>query len=38
MVNLRTPKINQVYHLIDWLNKNHSLNIGKLPIKLVIFK
>jgi len=31
---LRTPKINEVYHLIDWLNKNHSLNIGKLPIKL----
>jgi hypothetical protein len=30
---LRTPKINQVYLLIDWLNKNHSLNIGKLPIK-----
>jgi hypothetical protein len=31
---LRTPKINQVYDLIDWLNKNHRLNIGKLPIKL----
>ncbi len=31
---LRTPKINQVYLLIDWLNKNHSLNICKLPIKL----
>jgi hypothetical protein len=36
MINgeLRTPKINQVYLLIDWLNKNHSLNINKLPIKL----
>jgi len=31
---LITPKINQVYLLIDWLNKNHSLSIGKLPIKL----
>lgn len=31
---LRTPKINQVYLLTDWLNKNHSLNINKLPIKL----
>jgi len=30
---LRTPKINQVYLLIDWLNINHSLNIKKLPIK-----
>jgi hypothetical protein len=30
---LRTPKISQVYTLIDWLNKNHSLNINKLPIK-----
>lgn len=31
---LRTPKINQAYLLIDWLNKNHSLNISKLPLKL----
>jgi len=31
---LRTPKINQVYLLIDWLNNNHSLNISKLPNKL----
>jgi hypothetical protein len=31
---LRTPKIIQVYLLIDWLNKNHSLNISKLPVKL----
>jgi LAGLIDADG endonuclease/Cytochrome C and Quinol oxidase polypeptide I len=31
---LRTPKINQIYILIDWLNKNHMLNISKLPCKL----
>ncbi len=31
---LRTPKINQNYLLIDWLNKNHSFNLDKLPIKL----
>lgn len=30
---LRTPKINQFYMLIDWLNQNHGLNINKLPIK-----
>ena len=30
---LRTPKINQFYLLIDWLNQNHGLNINKLPIK-----
>lgn len=30
---LRTPKINQLYLLIDWLNKNHDLNIQKLPLK-----
>lgn len=30
---LRTPKINQLYLLIDWLNKNHGSNINKLPIK-----
>lgn len=30
---LRTPlKIKEVYHLIDWLNKNHSLSITKLPL------
>jgi len=28
----RTPKINQLYRLIDWLNKKHSLNINKLPL------
>lgn len=30
---LRTPKIHQLYALIDWLNKNHSTNITKLPLK-----
>jgi phage pi2 protein 07 len=30
---LRTPKINQLYNLIDWLNKNHGSKINKLPIK-----
>lgn len=30
---LRTPKINQLYLLIDWLNQNHRSNIHKLPIK-----
>jgi len=29
---LRT-KINQLYLLIDWLNKNHGSSINKLPIK-----
>ena len=30
---LRTPKIHQLHALIDWLNKNHSTNITKLPLK-----
>jgi hypothetical protein len=30
---LRTPKIYQLHNLIDWLNKNHSTNINKLPLK-----
>ena len=30
---LRTPKIHQLHKLIDWLNKNHSTNIEKLPLK-----
>ena len=30
---LRTPKIIQLYNLIDWTNKNHSSNIIKLSIK-----
>jgi hypothetical protein len=29
---LRTPKIHQLYKLIDWLNKNHNANIIKLPL------
>jgi len=31
---LRTPKIDQLYLLIDWLNKNHNANIEKLPLKM----
>lgn len=30
---LRTPKIHQLYMLIDWLNKYHKANITKLPLK-----
>lgn len=30
---LRRPKIHQLHNLIDWLNKNHSTNISKLPLK-----
>ena len=30
---LRTPKIHQLYKLIDWLNKNHNTSIEKLPLK-----
>lgn len=30
---LRTPKIHQLYSLIDWLNQNHNTNIIKLPLK-----
>lgn len=29
---LRTPKVYQVYKLIDWLNMNHNTNIAKLPL------
>ena len=29
---LRTPKINQLFNLIDWLNYNHSSNIKNLPV------
>jgi len=29
---LKTPKIDQVYKLIDWLNTNHNANIVKLPL------
>ena len=28
----RTPKIHQLYLLIDWLNKKHSMNLEKLPL------
>ena len=31
--HLRTPKIHQLHNLIDWLNKNHSTEINKLPLK-----
>lgn len=30
--NLRTPKVNQVYLLIDWINKHCNNNISKLPL------
>ena len=30
----RTPKIDQLYKLIDWMNKNHSMDIEKLPLNL----
>ena len=29
----RTPKIIQLHNLIDWINKNHSSSIIKLPLK-----
>lgn len=29
---LKTPKINQLHILIDWLNKNHSTGFNKLPL------
>ena len=29
---LKTPKIDQLSKLIDWLNKNHSANLVKLPL------
>jgi LAGLIDADG endonuclease len=28
----RTPKVDQLYKLIDWMNKNHSMNISKLSV------
>ena len=30
---LRTPKIVQLHNLIDWINKNHSSEISKFPVK-----
>ena len=34
MINgkLRTPKTDQLYKLIDWMNSNHSMDIIKLPV------
>lgn len=33
--NMKTPKINSLYKLIDWLNnKNPNLNLRKLPLNL----
>lgn len=32
MINLIAVKIHQLYKLIDWLNKNHSTDINKLPL------
>jgi LAGLIDADG endonuclease len=32
MINLIAMKIHQLYNLIDWLNKNHSTDIKKLPL------
>ena len=29
---MRTPKIEALYRLIDWLNKNRNSNITKLPL------
>lgn len=29
---LKTPKINQLYNLIDWLNKNHNGGFYNLPL------
>ena len=29
---LKTPKIHQLYKLIDWLNKNHNTDFIKLPL------
>ena len=33
ITELRTPKIIQLHNLIDWINKNHSSEIKKLPVK-----
>jgi len=30
--HFRTPKINQLHLLIDWLNNKHNIDIAKLPI------
>jgi len=31
---MRTPKIHQLYSLIDWVNTNHNTNIKKLPLNI----
>ena len=30
--NMKTPKINSLYKLIDWLNNKKNLNLSKLPL------
>lgn len=30
----RTPKIDQLFKLIDWINLNHAMNFSKLPLDL----
>jgi len=30
--NMRTPKIHQLYSLIDWINDNQNTNLKKLPL------
>jgi hypothetical protein len=35
---MRTPKINQLHLLINWLNSNHNLNISCLPLNTTILK
>ena len=32
--NMRTPKIHQLYSLIDWVNTNHNTNFQKLPLNI----
>lgn len=34
---LKTPKIDQLYKLINWINANHNTNIIKLPLSVSIF-
>lgn len=32
--NMRTPKIHQLYSLIDWVNTNHNTILQKLPLNI----
>ena len=32
--NMRTPKIHQLYSLIDWVNTNHNTNFKKVPLNI----